>query len=337
MRYAIGLFCFAASFAHAAEHATWDDYLKANRYKCPGPFDALKEARVVKLGGLEYEHKGYELRVKGDGDADKTARIGVLSAIKDATEATRKNLEESIAWFKAQKVDWLVANGDLALDEFALEDVVELLAQSGLPTLIVIGNSESKGGWARVYKDRIEKYPNLINGNMVRHIVADDVEFVTAPGYHDRKFVHKDSGCLYKEDDITTTERALTAAGLAPRVVVAHGPPRGRGKVALDLANDGTNVGDPLLNRLIEKLKAPYGLFGHILESGGRGVGVDMAAAVKEGAWSKQLFVNAGSASGDPWAMNGGDPSYGMAMLVTVEAERAKYEVKRFPARYLEN
>ena len=157
------LLSVTSAVAHSAEFPTWDAYIKKNRYKCPGPFDTLAKPRTVEMGGKTYEHTGYKMVVKNP-DADDEVVIGVISAIKDVTPATRKNVADTFAWFKKEGVEWVVANGDLALDEFDLEEVLDTLAGTGYPILIVLGNSESKGSFARAYKDRYKKHPNLING-----------------------------------------------------------------------------------------------------------------------------------------------------------------------------
>ena len=322
------------SAATAAQHASWSAYMKKNRYKCPGPADTFKSPTTLTLSGKKYRHNGYQLIIDAKGrDADKRVVIGILSAIKDATPATRANVEESIAWFKKQKVEWLVANGDLALEEFDLVEVVDMLGKSGFPVLVTLGNSESVGSWARTYKEKASTYPNLINGVWVRQIIADDVEFWTMPGYHDKRFVHQGAGCRYDEEDIRALRNGIDPEGSAPVALVSHGPPEGEGKDALDWILDKKNVGDSLINQVIDKENISVGLFGHILEAGGAAVAKDMKTAVKEGKKSKTLYVNAGSASGDPWGMNDGGTSYGMAMIVTIDRGQASYRIKRFDSR----
>ncbi|MFC1610523.1 metallophosphoesterase [Myxococcota bacterium] len=318
--------------AEAAGHASWEIYIKKNRYNCPGPFDTLTKSRHVSLSGKTYEHTGYRMVVKNP-DADSVTKIGVVSAIKDVTEGTKKNLADAIAWFKKEKVEWVVANGDLALEEFDLEEVLDLLGEGGLPVLIVLGNSESKGSFARTYKDRMKKYPNLINGVLIRQVVADDVEFWTMPGYFDRRFAHAGAACAYKEDDVEALRENVKPGGKAPVVLVSHGPPHGKGKQALDWVTVGENVGDESMNDLIKKANISFGLFGHILEAGGTGVGNDMKTPIKPDKEVNALYVNAGSLSGDPWGMNDGSTSYGMAILVTIDGTTAKYAVKRYKNR----
>jgi Icc-related predicted phosphoesterase len=321
-----------AGAVHAAEFPTWDAYIKKNRYKCPGPFDTLTESRTVELAGKSYEHTGYKMVVKNP-DADDKVVIGVVSAIKDVTPGTKKNLADAFAWFKKKGVEWIVANGDLALDEFDLEEVLDTLAGSGLPVLIVLGNSESKGSFARAYKERYEKHPNLVNGVLIRQIVADDIEVWTIPGYYDKRFAHQGATCRYQEDDVEETEDNLTASGDRPIALVSHGPPAGKGRNALDWISSKSNVGDEAMAKLIVKKNIAVGLFGHILEAGGSAVGKDFSKPIRPGKEVPNLYVNAGSASGDPWAMNDGKTSYGMAMVVTVQGGKASYQIKRYPNR----
>lgn len=335
MRSTSSFFALVFIIAHAgalraAEHDTWPSYMKANRFKCPGPIDTLKTPRTVTLGGKAYKHNGYRLEIEKP-DADKKAKLGVVSAIKDTSIGTKKNFEAAVAWFKAEQVDWIVANGDLALEEFALEEVLDMLGATGVPTLLVLGNSESKGSFARAYAEREKKYPNLVNGTWVRQVVADDVELWTVPGYHDRKFVHQGAGCLYKAEDIEATVQGLSPAGEAPVVLVAHGPPLGKGKSAIDWMSDKTNVGDKQLNELIKTKSIAFGLFGHILEAGGAAVGKDFATPLKQNDKHAALYLNAGSLSGDPWRMNDGSTATGMAVLVTLEGGKASYVLKRLP------
>ncbi|MEO1171615.1 MAG: hypothetical protein AAFX94_06145, partial [Myxococcota bacterium] len=170
---------------HAARHADWPTYMKANRYKCPGPFDSLAKPRTVTIQGKTYVHNGHRLTVKKR-DEDNRLVIGVMSAMKDVSENTQKNVSESLSWFRENGVEWVVVNGDIAVEELDLEDALDILGASGFPVLLTLGNSESRSSFARAYAARSAKYPNLVNGTWVRQIVADDAEFWTLPGYYSK-------------------------------------------------------------------------------------------------------------------------------------------------------
>jgi Icc-related predicted phosphoesterase len=316
----------------AANHADWDAYQKANRFTCPGPLDTMTTDRQIRIEGKLYKQDGYKLTVQ-DGDADSVVRIGIISAIKDIAEETLLNIEHSLRWFREQKIEWLVVNGDIAIREETVGQVVAQLAATKLPVLVVIGNTESKTGWARAYGKLWHQYPNIVNGTWVRQIIADDVEFWTLPGYHDKAFIHQQSGCKINPEHIVELG-ALKPSGDRPVAIVAHGPPRGSAKTSLDVIHDGSNVGYDLLTQLIADKKVPFGLFGHILEAGGRAVALDMNTLVRANTDAAALYVNAGSISSTPWRLLNGQTSYGMAMVVTLQGGQARYETKGFDGNF---
>src|ERR1051326_4721808 len=127
--------CSAAS-AGAATHASWTAYMKENRYACPGPLDTLATPVPVDIGGKRYMHNGYQLVIDDAArDKDNVAKLGVLPAIKDTSAGIQTNRAAALDWFKKENVDWVIVNGDVALEEFDLEEVVDTLAASGLPLL----------------------------------------------------------------------------------------------------------------------------------------------------------------------------------------------------------
>ena len=334
MRYLLMIALLSLAFdAQAAEHPNWKEYIKANRYSCPGPLDTLAEPRIFEAGGKKYVQSGYRVDVEGP-DADSQIKLGILSASKDLSDYTRKNLTETLAWFKKEGAEWIIANGDLAIDEFDFEELIEILAKTNLPTLIVLGNSDSQGSWARIYRSSFDKYPNLFDGSLVRQIVADDAEFWTVAGYHNKAFIHKTGACSYKTEDVDVIRRNLKPSEKGPVVLISHGPPQGKGFHALDRIPDKKNVGDPDLTKLIRKRSIPFGIFGHILEAGGRAVDGSLKKKVKENTKSPKLYLNAGSVSGDPWGMLDGSASYGMAIMMEINGANASYKVKRFKSQF---
>jgi Icc-related predicted phosphoesterase len=329
------MLCAFATPAFADELPSWDAYMRAQRHICPGPLKDFSPARKIELGGKTYTHTGHKMVVENP-DADKNIKIGILGAIKDMSKATRNNLDAAIKWFKSEGVEWIVANGDISRDEFDLVDAIEYLAQIQIPILMLPGNIDSAGSFARAYIERSEKYPNLVNGMWVRQIAADDIEFWVVPGYHDKRFMQYSSSCLFKDDDVQVMLDTLMPEEDAPLALVSHGPPRGKGKHALDYIIDGENVGHKGLAKLVKDQKIPFGIYGHILESGGRGVQINQKSPVKEGKKSKTLHVNAGAMSAFPWVMHNHRASYGMAMMMVIQNSKAFYKTKRFKHQRLD-
>ncbi|MBN1961075.1 MAG: metallophosphoesterase [Deltaproteobacteria bacterium] len=310
-----------------AQHSSWSHYRKVNRYKCPGPFDTLKRSQKIKIANKSYIHSGYRLEVQNP-DSDNTIILGVLGSIKDTSEATKLNLKQALAWFAQKQVEWIIADGDLGSEENDLEDALGILAASKLPVLTLLGNSESRSTYARVF-NRVGAY-NLIDGVMVRQIIADDLELWVLPGYYDQEYKRQGAGCVYKPEDIDAMLTTIKPAGNLPIALVSHGPPRGSGELALDYISAKRNVGDPELNRLLQNANIPFGFFGHILEAGGRAVGSDFSSAIPAATMVTNLYINNGSIAAEAWKMNDGSTSKGMAMIVTIKGKQAMYETKQW-------
>jgi len=76
---------------------------------------------------------------------------------------------------------------------------------------------------------------------------------------------------------------------------------------------------------VLQQAKIQFGVFGHILESGGRATDLAGKKQVKPNTLSAELFVNPGPAFADPWPLNGGAVSHGMAALLTLRNGKAEW------------
>ncbi len=322
---------FVASVAYADDDETgYAAFATKRRGECVGKVGKLDKPITIKTGGHEYRLEGHRL-VQVDKDKDKALRIAVLSATKDDREETLAALDELFAMIKKKGVDVLVVNGDLASAEINPdEELFPKLASFGVLTIVTIGNTESCGLFNQAATAVFEKSPNFVNGNWVRQIELDDGVLYTLPGYFDRAFAHTGGAEKYKDADLFAL-KAMLKEGPGPKILVSHGPPKMKGKNGLDVVTDGDHVGDPRMTELLKAAKVPFGIFGHILEAGGRGTDLDGKRRVKPGKWAKQLYVNAGTANPDPWMMLDGSTGYGMGLWVEIEGNRARYEVFRLP------
>ena len=164
----------------------------------------------------------------------------------------------------------------------------------------------------------------MINLDLVRRVEGDGFTLVSLPGYYDKHYIHESAGCLYKPEQVQDL-LTLSRDPRGPVVLVSHGPPRQEGKAALDVTADGHNVGDAELASVMAQAKIPFGIFGHILEAGGRGT--DLAGkAVKPNTPSAELLVNPGPAFADPWQLNGGAVSHGMAAILTIRGGKGEWQ-----------
>jgi Icc-related predicted phosphoesterase len=330
----IGALCLALLAAPPegsapAAPGTWDAFAEERYAECDGPAGELEKPVDIEAGGHRYQLFGHRL-AQVDKDPDKVLRIGVISAIKDDRDETIAAVKTLIEKLKKQKIEVLVANGDLSTNEFQMEKIFPLLADTGMLVIAHIGNTESCGSFNRAANDVFKKHPNFINGNWVRRIELDDGTLITLPGYYSRPFVHTGGAAVYNQEDIDALLK-MNKDAPTPRILVSHGPPKMDGKTALDMASDGGNVGDPMMAELIKDLKIPFGISGHILEAGGRGTDLSGRKKLKPKKPYPSLYVNAGTANPDPWGMLDGGTSYGMGLYFEVSGKKAQYQVHKLP------
>lgn len=329
--FAVSSICLCWPAPASAHDPAWVKFGEARSGNCLGPPGELAKPIELTAGAHRYRLEGHRL-VQLDQDKDSVIRIGVISATKDDREETLAAIRAMYERFKKRGgIDVLVANGDLASDEFQMETLFPVIAESGVLTVVVTGNTESCGSFNKITNDTFQKNPGFINGNWVRRLELDDATLLTLPGYYDRRFTHTGGASCYGLKEIESLT-SIAKAAPEPLVLISHGPPKMSGKKAIDFASgDAGNVGDQMMTDLIKDLKIPFGLFGHILESGGRATDLSGATARAPKQWHPTLYVNAGTLNPDPWTMLDGKTSYGMAFYVEVDKKRARYEVERLP------
>lgn len=292
-------------------------------HKCPGPIYALEQPEDVTVRGMAFTLEGSTMRKQG-GPWKGPLRIGVLGAPKDAEWQTRDNLKRAHKEFKKAGVQLVLVNGDVGESNELLKGFEMLAAEISQPMLVHSGNIE----WTTAFTEAVDtvnaKAPAFINMNLVRHLDLGGVHLVSVPGWSNAKYV-KPAACRYDKDNVDEVRAIAEAAVQKGEVVIvtAHGPPRGRGKQALDFADEAGNVGDENLAALLTSVPIKFGVFGHILEAGGRATAdVDIQQPIKlpMRVPSSSLYLNVGSASSYGWQMLDKKTSRGMAAIVTYDA-----------------
>jgi len=324
---AIALALLAAEAAPSA--SAFEKYQADNETTCLGAADAaLVNSDSFTESGFKFVLKGGRAEVHAEA-APKESRLGLLAAVKDFSPETKANLGQFVAAFKKAGVSGIVVDGDSAYgvddQDSTLTDLFSWLGEQGLPVYAVIGNSESRSSFNRALLAAFRKHPLVINLNLVRRVEGDGFTLVSLPGYYDARYIHESAGCKYKPEDAQELSRIARGAP-SPVVLVTHGPPRQEGKAALDVTDDGHNVGDPDLAAAIAESKISFGVFGHILESGGRATDLEGKKPVKQGQLASALYLNPGPAFADPWGLNGGGVSHGMAAILTLKNGKGEWQ-----------
>jgi len=236
------------------------------------------------------------------------------------------NLTEFISWFDSEGVDVIVLNGDVAYESDDMALILEHIARSPRPIWVVPGNADPVAGFNLALRQLSARFPNLISGSFVRLLQIGDVALVSLPGYYDPRFIAGGGGCQYYPDDVKQIAEIVKRSEGTP-VLVSHGPPKGNHPNDLDYAFDAGNVGDARINAVMKAASIRFGVFGHILESGGRVLKGTNGKSVATGKWSKRLWVNAGSVSSVEQDLHDADSHQGMAAIVEFDPAKRRGRV----------
>jgi len=292
---------------------------------CHGPIGLVGDKKELTIEGKKYSVQGHLIKLETP-DEDDEYSVGVITDIKDAIPTTMENLKKFYAEFADAKVDAIVVTGDSSENYDALKAVFTFLGEQQLPPFIIMGNSEKKADFVKALTEVQATYPNLFNMNIQRRFDADDLDLISLAGYYDINYIHNPPGCLYGKKELDDV--ALLAKECdSPAAIISHGPPRGEGKDAIDHAVEAGNVGDPEMAKTIVAANIPFGIFGNIHEAGGKAVGVDFKTVIAPETMSDKLYLNPGPASSDPWNMNDGKISNGMAGIFKVKGGKAMYKI----------
>jgi Icc-related predicted phosphoesterase len=293
--------------------------------ECIGAFVADGTPTKLDINQRSYELRGSRL-VETSTDQDDEIVIGVVADIKEDTPENIKNLKAILDFFKAEKAELIVVDGDLGENEPQIANVLEVLVQSGLPTFPIIGNREKKADFNNAVKTVQSKHNNIFNLNFVRLVQLDDVSLVSMPGYFNKDYIHVENGCHYLPSDVEGLRPIVKAAGEKPIVLVSHGPPKQDGPEALDRTLEQANVGDPAMARFLQESGVKLGIFANIHEAGGRATDLLGANLVAPGKMSTEMYMSPGPADSVRWTMNDRTESVGMAAVMIVKGKQASYK-----------
>jgi hypothetical protein len=295
--------------------------------ECVAAIDTAVPKQVT-IAGKKAELNGYKLTFL-DKDADDEARFGVLANIDEATPFNLFDLKRYVDWFKSEKAEAIIIDGDTGDSEEQIERALSFVADSGLPVFVEIGNHECKSDYNDALIAVQKTHDNVVDLGKVRYVDYDDADILGLPGYHDPQYVHCTTGpCIYTKNDADELKKVALAAN-DPVVLVVHGPPHGSTPQALDVIEGGKNIGDPNLNGLITDGKIPFGVFANVKESGGHATDLTGENVIKEGQPAGALYLNPGPADSEPWTMNDGTTSTGMAAMLTIKGKQASYKIYR--------
>ena len=262
---------------------------------------------------------------------DNKLTFGVIADIKENTPENLSNLKLILAHFQKQKVEAIIVPGDMGDTQVQIEEILDMLATAEIPVLTLIGNREGRAAYGKAVQAANKRHAHILDMNQLRLVTLDGVAFISIPGYHNKIYIHARDGCHYTPEDVDDTKAVANAAKDKTRFLISHGPPRQIGPEALDRTLEQANVGDPELQNFLMETEIRFGIFANIHEAGGRATDRSGEKLVGPDNLVDAMFINPGPADAVRWAMNDGSESVGMAAVISVEDDKAKYSIFRVP------
>lgn len=292
---------------------------------------------VRTINGEQYRFEGNKVSQLSS-DEDNQAIYGVISDAHGEIEKTKAFARK----FKEMKVDGIILPGDLPGNEMLrygqrdsnpdkteIKQILEAVAETGLPVFVIPGNHERKSDYESALAEVTAKYNNVIDMTKFRVFDGDDADFVSLPGYQTfkipgRQFI-PDDGYWAKSDFIRATGKLRE--GLDDAVIlITHGAGKTSvdGKVGPATIYSGQDVGDANTTEMMRESNIPFAVVGHIHEAGGIAANYD-GKQIKQGEWAKQFTANFGGL--ERWKHLNGETYNGMAGVLSVKGNEAKFDM----------
>ena len=289
--------------------------------RCAYPVDDGQKERF-ELSPLRVERDGLNVVVQG---IERGLIVfGILSGLREPSDATLKNIDYFLKQFKDAGVQSILVAGDLGFRQEQIEATLQRLSRAPVPILLIPGAQESFDLFRKAIDNQRRTSPQLLDMTKVRRVTVGNVSVVSIPGYFKPFYLSAgERGCSYTESDLEKLSDLFKNKGVT--FVLSHSPPRSVGEWAVDMGGGGVNTGDLALKRVLQRADVQFGVFGHVYESGGHATGSDGRSPLASGIWQTSLFLQAGSAEAMPLTLVGGGRSAGMAQIVEISGKRARF------------
>ncbi|MBU2638572.1 MAG: metallophosphoesterase family protein [Nanoarchaeota archaeon] len=271
---------------------------------------------VVMVGG-EYRFEGNTL-TEITSDRDNEASYAVISDIHGNVEKAKHFVER----FAEMGLHGIIASGDIGENKNQIREVLEALAEPGLPVFAIPGNHETKADYEAGVREASKGNANIIDMAKYRRFDGDDADFVSLPGYQVQRFVHN-NGYFASPEYIRETGRLRENLDDAV-VLITHGAGYTGAMPGPATLYNGTDVGDRETARMMVDNDIAFAVCGHIHEAGGIAATFE-GRNVQPGEWAEQFTANFGTLR--RWKLLNGNTIGGMAGILYIKGNEAKYEV----------
>lgn len=263
-------------------------------------------------------------------------RFGFVSDIHNKKEKAEKIAQI----FKEKNLDGIVIAGDMAEtllnEKKQIKDSLLPFLETGKPVYVIAGNHETKNDYLSAMNELGKKYSNLFDLATLNYVDLSGVNIFGVSGW-DKPFP---LGCFSVKKEIENVDKRVFSLDEDPVFMISHMPPKFQHKEAIDciywvklennkivksrhagekvLYEEGgekinpRNSGKKELTDLIVEGNIDFSVSGHYHMNPGAN---NFEKNIPENEFSEKLFMSPGAAQ------------YDMAGILTIEGDKAKYEL----------
>lgn len=309
-------------------------------YQRCAPLEApRKKLRPVELAGVWLRPEGYTLAAapEASGWVRKRLVLGVLADPREALLGTLQNIDALTDRFNRHKVHAIIVLGGIASTANDQQRILSrLLRATEVPVLVLPGDLAARDELRKTLDALGHRIVDLSEARILRHPAAT---LISLPGHHlARQLRAGKEGCAYQGPDLRDLEMK-GKDGAPPRLLLAYGPPRGKGPDAIDRSLTGVNCGSVALRELMDRAQISFGLFAHVNEAGGAAT-TRAGSRLGEQTWSTSMLLNVGSVQAVPQRGLDGQWRHGMGVVVELRDGRARFrsiDLEAAPASALQS
>lgn len=282
---------------------------------------SAQQSKEILINGIYFQQNGDLLR-QMTRTGKHLAMFGVLSDI----HGNVNNTAFFVRYFVGKGVDGFLLPGDIVEhfrnnvpDDKELNDILQIVASSGLPVFVIPGNHETK----EVYNNVLSKLgkDNVIDMAKIRRVDMELVTILSLPGYNIASFVAED-GFMFGEKELDML-RSFSHTR-QKKILFSHQIPKSKRAGGIDNAYSLNHAGDATLASIMAEEKIDVSVGSHIHEAGGQAE-TRGGVFVPQNTYSETLYLNPGSVTN--WAFLNGTAYNGLAALLTINGTHAAYEV----------
>jgi len=207
-------------------------------------------------------------------------------------------------------------------DKLEAIKVLELLAKTNLPILVIPGNHENIDNYNYAIKKAKQSNPNLIDMHQIRLFQSNYFNVISIPGYTDKRYSAPNAFIATPLYIKQTKNYISKITNNKPTILLSHGAAKTTNPGPTTYQNQ--DVGNQEIKQLMQQANIKFNIAGNIHEAGGLAVDINNNK-ITPNQLTSSLILNAGFL--ENWKLINNKQSKGMFTILTIKDNQISYEI----------